>query len=182
MRSLIYRPTRNCKFRAGRSPGLRRSLQVAAVATGLLAFAGGALAPRAVAHGVEVDYQETAAVELRATYAGGTPMAEAQVTVFAPDAPTEPWLQGRTDAAGRFIFGPDANRAGNWQVRVRQAGHGKIITIPIDGDRALGSGTSHDRALQSNYTPLQKFAMGGLGVWGAVGTALYFSRTPRKER
>ena len=134
----------------------------------------------AIAHGVEVSYQETAAVELQAVYAGGTPMANAQVTVYAPDAPTEPWLQGQTDAQGRFVFAPDPFHPGDWQVRVRQSGHGKFVTIPVTsaGDRAAIS-----RSIpRGSYTPLQKFAMGGLGVWGAVGTALYFSRTPRKER
>ncbi|MEO0947158.1 MAG: carboxypeptidase regulatory-like domain-containing protein [Cyanobacteria bacterium J06641_5] len=134
----------------------------------------------AAAHGVEVNYQETAAVELQAVYAGGIPMAAAQVTVYAPDAPTEPWLQGKTDARGRFAFVPDRRRPGDWQVRVRQSGHGKFMTIPVvpEGDRATSVGS----VLSGSYTPLQKFAMGGLGVWGAVGTALYFSRTPRKER
>lgn len=144
------------------------------------ALACGAHPHPATAHGVEVSYQETAAVELLAIYAGGTPMAEAQVTVYAPDAPTQPWLQGQTDDRGRFAFVPDRTRPGDWQVRVRHAGHGKFMTIPVtpENKHAASSGVSRS----GSYKPLQKFAMGSLGVWGAVGTALYFSRTSRKER
>ena len=49
------------------------------------------------AHGAILLYRPARAIAIQAVYDSGAPMAAAQVTVFAPDAPTEPWLQGTTD-------------------------------------------------------------------------------------
>lgn len=150
----------------------------------LLIFLLALLGPRtaAMAHGVAATYQRAMAIELQAKFEGGRPMAGAQVTVYAPDNPAEPWLQGETDASGRFFFAPDAARAGDWQVRVRQSGHGTILSIPVGGQETTASLPATGQSVGEQYTLLQKLMMGGLGVWGAIGTALYFSRNPRKER
>ena len=106
-------------------------------------------------------------------------MANAQVAVYAPNDPSKPWFSGTTDAAGRFIFIPNVSLGGNWEIQVRQAGHGNIITAP------LGEGfTTEDPTVQTlsvlngdtSYTPPQLFLMGATGVWGFIGTALFFSR------
>lgn len=144
----------------------------------------------AIAHGVAIQYQSTQAYEIRAVYDSGEPMAEAQVAVFAPSNPAEPWLQGTTDQAGRFLFTPNAS--GNWEVQVRQAGHGDIVTIPVaradatrpDGSDAAAANPSPDTVVASSnaiakstsYSPLQKGLMMGSVIWGCLGTALFFSR------
>jgi nickel transport protein len=122
------------------------------------------------AHGAKIDYTISPAVEIRATFDTGEPMAEGQVTVYAPDDPSTPWLTGTCDEEGRFIFTPDLAKPGTWDVQVRQAGHGDIIHIPIEEGGQVTASSS------TGYTPLQIVLMGASVAWGLVGTALFFSR------
>ena len=105
-------------------------------------------------------------IEIEASYDSGEPMANAQITVYGPDDPVKPWLQGTADPRGRFIFTPDA--VGSWEVKVRKAGHGEIVRISI-GDRG-------QKSPLSTVNPLQKLAITAAVIWGFVGTALFFSR------
>ena len=123
----------------------------------------------ASAHGAKIDYTINVAVEIRAAYDTGTPMAGGQVTVYAPDAPSTPWLEGVCDEDGRFTFTPDPAIPGTWDVQVRQAGHGDIIHIPVGEDAAM-SGSS------GGYSVSQIIVMAICVIWGIAGTALYFSR------
>lgn len=127
---------------------------------------------RAEAHGANIQYQETEAIKIQATYDDGKPMADAQVVVYAPNDPGTPKIQGTTDGEGYFIFIPDI--PGNWDVKVRQAGHGQIITIPL-GEKTVVEETKTE-VNNSGYTQVQKLVMAATGVWGFVGTALFFSR------
>ncbi len=124
---------------------------------------------KALAHGAKIEYTVDMAIELVATYDNGEPMAGAQVTVYAPDDPSTPWLTGVCDDEGRFSFMPDTSKPGTWDVQVRQAGHGDIVHIPI-GEGMVGTGGA------GGYAPLQIVLMAACVVWGSVGTALYFSR------
>jgi nickel transport protein len=108
---------------------------------------------------------------LQASYDDGKPMIDAQVVVYAPSEPSKPWLKGKTDAQGKFVFTPDSSLVGNWEVKVRRAGHGDIITIPVGQTLALGQISS-----AADYTPLQKMLMSLSTVWGFVGTALFFAQ------
>ncbi|MEB3213108.1 MAG: hypothetical protein VKL39_17285, partial [Leptolyngbyaceae bacterium] len=150
----------------------------------LLAVMGGvaiALPQRAIAHGSQIDYREVPAVEIQANYDTGEPFANAQVSVFAPDDPAEPWLTGTTDDQGRFTFTPDRAIAGNWDVQVRQAGHGDIVSIPLG--TASGSSTVASTGFGASQatSPLQKLVMVASVVWGCVGTALFFSARSKKH-
>ena len=126
------------------------------------------LTATAFAHGAKIEYTISMAVEIRAAYDAGEPMDGGQVTVYAPDDPTTPWLEGVCDEDGRFTFIPDPSKPGVWDVQVRQAGHGDMVHSPIGEDMAM-TGTT-------GYTPLQIVLMGACVVWGFVGTALFFSR------
>ena len=133
------------------------------------------LAVTTYAHGAKVEYAISTTVEIQATYDSGDPMAEAQVTVYAPDDLATPWLTGICDKEGRFTFTPDTSIPGTWDVQVRKAGHGDMVHIPIGEQGATSGGTG--------YTSLQYVLMGATTVWGFVGTALFFSRhKPPKER
>jgi nickel transport protein len=169
-----------------------------------------------LAHGSNINYQATSAVEINAKFDNGQPMSNAQVVVYAPNTPSQPWLTGTTNENGKFIFVPDYNITGNWSVKVRIAGHGSIINIPIqdvatqshetknlqgknpenrknDTDsqntiipshqnnnptEIVSSSTSTTNVNQTEATPnmMQKLLMAATGVWGFVGTALFFSR------
>lgn len=129
-------------------------------------------AQEVLAHGVELEYQESNAIEIIARYDTGEPMAEAQVAVFAPGSPAEPWLTGLSDESGRFYFVPDPQMPGLWEVQVRQAGHGGLIRVEVtetgeNGDTPPAAG---------GFTFAQRVLMTAAVVWGLVGTALFFSR------
>lgn len=145
------------------------------------------------AHGVKLEYQVTQAIQITAAYDTGEPMDNAQVVVFSPTDPSQPWLTGTTDQQGRFTFTPDSTQPGTWEVQVRQAGHGDILAIPIEGEAATpGSTTSGavdtvtdapatvaPAASGPSYTALQQGLLVGSVVWGCVGTAFFFAR-PKK--
>ncbi|MEM6447041.1 MAG: carboxypeptidase-like regulatory domain-containing protein [Cyanobacteria bacterium P01_D01_bin.123] len=136
------------------------------------------------AHGANVQYRATRAIAIRAAFDSGEPMAEAQVTVFAPDNSAEPWLQGKTDAAGQFSFVPDSSQAGSWEVQVRQAGHGDIVSIPAEAISAFSTSAAEPSALASARSagsvsppsPAQIALTAAAGVWGCIGTACFFVR------
>jgi nickel transport protein len=101
-----------------------------------------------------------------------------------------------TDEKGKFIFTPDFSQGGDWTVKVRSAGHGGIVYIPVESlstqetNEVNSSQPSESRANNqivkspspeleertSSPTMLQKLMMAATGVWGFVGTALFFSR------
>lgn len=144
----------------------------------------------AIAHGVNIQYQTTQAIAIDAIFDNGKPLTNAQVSVYTPDDPETPWLKGTTDEKGRFTFTPDPTKTGNWAVRVRQAGHGNIINIPIaplavasdrgtkeSGATDTGSGRQLGSRGSTGLTPLQTGLAIASGVWGFIGTALFFSRS-----
>lgn len=128
------------------------------------------------AHGVNVDYRITpAAVELEATFDNDQPLANAQVIIYAPDQPNQPWRTTTTDAQGRLSFSPPSDQPGLWQVKVRQAGHGKILNIPINGS---------DRQTEpvAANNPMVRGLMGGIVMLGFVLTAILFSFKNRSKQ
>ncbi len=122
------------------------------------------------AHGTEITYRTTTAIEIEAAFDNGEPMAEAQVIVYAPNDPATAWLRGQCDENGRFIFSPDTSITGDWAVSIRTAGHGEMLHIPIDESATVTVSNTPET------TQMQTFLMAGAVIWGFVGTALYFSR------
>jgi nickel transport protein len=137
----------------------------------LLLLAIFSIAGLAAAHGVTIDYTIAMTVQLTGTFDSGEPMANAQVTVYAPDDPADPWLVGEADENGAFSFVPDPDMPGTWDVQMRTAGHGDMVHIPIGTDGALSASTG--------MTPGQIILMSASVIWGFVGTALYFSARRR---
>lgn len=143
----------------------------------------------AIAHGVTVEHRQVSSVEIEARFETGEPMANAQVLVYAPGNPTEPWQQGNTDDQGRFKFAPDAAQPGNWEVMVRQAGHGVLTTIPVAESAAASPApdpgaeaeVSSNSLISPNtgLSPVQRGVTIGAVIWGFIGTALFFARGKR---
>ena len=122
-------------------------------------------------HGAIATYKQTLTISSK--YDTGEPFANAQVVVYSPNNVETPWLTGATNAQGEFSFTPDTSQPGNWEVMVRQAGHGQTIVIPIGSgeNMAIGSGGN---IIGSSL--LSKLLAGGAAIWGFIGTALFFLR------
>jgi len=143
---------------------------------------------KALTHGVNINFKETKVINIKATYDNGDPLKNGQVIVYNPSDPALPWLKAMTNDQGEFVFIPDYSITGNWQVKVYQAGHGHVITIPINQKSEKPDLVNNESAIiatdnvksesinKANYTIPQKLIMAGFGVWGCVGTALYFSK------
>ncbi|MDJ0686929.1 MAG: carboxypeptidase regulatory-like domain-containing protein [Xenococcaceae cyanobacterium MO_188.B32] len=150
-----------------------------------LLFASLGFSRQVLAHGANIVYQQTPAIEVKATYDDGKPMSNAQVVIYAPDNPAIPWLKGKTNEEGKFSFIPQSNISGNWDIKIRQSGHGDIISIPWQTENVASTVESRDNmpnssnwlaSANNNYNPIQKVVMAATGVWGFIGTALFFSR------
>ena len=143
---------------------------------------------KASAHGVQIEHNTTQAIEINAKYDTGTPLENAQVTVYSPDDPTTPWKRGTTDERGNFVFAPDPSKTGYWEVKVRRAGHGGLTSIPVgtqtDNAQVSASEPAENKSDPSSFysqasrglSPLQKGLIIGAVIWGCVGTALFFSK------
>ena len=127
------------------------------------------LPTQALAHGVTIQYSSDIEITIVAEYDSGEPMAGAQVTVYAPNDPSTPWLTSVCDDEGRFSFTPDASIPGTWDVQVRLAGHGGMVHIPV------GEGTATSGGI-GGYSYLQIALMAACVIWGSIGTAFYFRR------
>jgi len=143
----------------------------------LLALLSGS--EKVLAHGANIQYKETSAIAIQAKYDDGTPMANAQVVIYAPSDRATPWLKGETDSQGNFSFIPDTDpqNAGNWDVKVRQSGHGDITSIPIDRAGSTNVSPTQIMSTDAGYSPAQKAVMAAAVGWGFVGTALFFARS-----
>lgn len=135
-----------------------------------LCVAAGICAPQAAfSHAALMTAESAQAIRLQAQYDTGAPMAQAQVIIYAPDAPSDVWGRGITDRDGRFDFIPD-DIAGRWSVQVRQAGHGVMAHVDISAGAPVIIATS------PQDTWLQRAVMIALVAWGALGTALFALR------
>jgi len=143
----------------------------------------------ALGHGARIDYTIQPQVNLVARYDSGEPMAAANVTIYSPANPAEPWQTLTTDAEGRVQFSPDASQAGEWAVKVRAAGHGSLMTFKIgdsahSGEFASTQGETQPEAqliLASSasapeLSPMQRIVVAASVIWGFVGTGFYFMR------
>ncbi len=130
---------------------------------------------KASAHGALIEYKTTEAIEIQSRYDTGEPLANAQVTIYTPDNPTTPWQTGRTDEKGKFVFTPDPDIAGYWEVKVRQAGHGGLASIPVETATATPDTTPSQ--MQASLNSWQRGLMIGSVIWGCMGTALFFTKS-----
>jgi len=143
---------------------MKRILMALAVICFLLAGA----ATTAFAHGVEITYNSTSAIQVTARYDTGEPISEGEVIIYAPNDPARPWATGKCDENGVFTFTPDPALQGTWSVQVRKAGHGGVVHIPLEGNAVQAGGTG--------FSTGQIVLMSACVIWGFVGTALFFSR------
>ncbi len=126
--------------------------------------------PSAIAHGLKLQAQLKSTVEVSALYEDGTPLKQAQIKIYKPNQAEEAAVTGVTDDNGIFHFTPD--QSGNWEIFVRQAGHGGEVSVPIDfspqGETLMASTPTPGQTLPQRIITI------GAVMWGCIGTALYF--------
>ena len=90
--------------------------------------------PAAYAHGVVITYtlKANGEVELLAEFDTGEPITEAQVNIYSPEDPMNPWLTGVADTEGRYTFVIDPEVPGIWDIQFRKAGHGDIVHLQLE--------------------------------------------------
>ncbi|WP_080811828.1 carboxypeptidase-like regulatory domain-containing protein [Halomicronema hongdechloris] len=143
----------------------------------LLAVVG--LPAKALAHAVETHYVLDDVLEFQSTYSTGEPMAEATVEIYAPNNSEEPWLVTTTDELGRFSFLPDASLPGDWDVVIRQEGHGDILTVPVEADGGIDVDAIVNRLSQDIHYAATPALLASSTAVGLGGIALAFSRRRR---
>ena len=129
---------------------------------------------RAIAHGAIIEVTPEA-LTVEATFDNGEPMAEAQVSIYSPTDLKTPWAQGQTDAQGQFSFSPDDKAPGQWEVTVRQAGHGGTTIFEV-GESTNSVALSGVGSSPAAEPAVQKWISIAAVIWGFIGTALFFSR------
>lgn len=133
----------------------------------------------AFAHSVLTDYRLVAnALEIQSNFSTGEALEGAEVLVYAPNDSTRPWLQGKTDQNGVFLFQPDRSIAGEWSIKIGEGDHGDILSVPVsqqgvDLDAISRSPYDAPHAVaQPFFTPLAKqmivagVLLSGLGIAG----------------
>ncbi len=126
------------------------------------------LSGTAMAHGVVFEYHSSMTYIITGNYDDGTPLSEAQVTVYAPDDPKNAWKTGSSDDEGKYFFTPDISKPGIWTIQFRKAGHGGTVNIEVGEESAVSS--------SSAYSSAQMAIMAIAVIWGLIGTALYFKK------
>jgi len=131
------------------------------------------------AHGTTITYTTESTYSFTATHDDGTALSEAQVIIFAPSNPEEPWKKDICDLEGKFSFSPDSSIEGTWTVQFRKAGHGDMVSFEVGNRNNHGNGNPVSGGPNA-FTVAQKIIMALCVVWGLVGTALYFSGRSKK--
>lgn len=133
------------------------------------------VAPRAIAHSVETDFEFTAeGLEFTSQFSTGEPFENAEVQVFSPDNPTEPWMTGTTDENGRFSFQPDESISGEWEVRFGEGDHGDLWTVPVN---EMGIDLDNISDAEPQFFASHPLVLTGvIGLGTVAGLALYLSR------
>jgi hypothetical protein len=98
----------------------------------------------------------------------GKPMADAEVSVYAPGDLAHPVKHGKTDKGGKFTFGTD--RDGLWTAEARINGEVARATIRVGGQ-------SEDRSKVSPF-----LVIGGLAVLLLIAVWYRFLRARARRR
>ena len=110
---------------------LKQLSKIFALALGLV------ITPKIVlAHAIQTNYLlESDTLEIQSVFGAieESPNPNAQVTIYAPNNPEQPWLETQTDGNGEFSFKPDFELQGEWAVEIGDGNseHWDRIIVPI---------------------------------------------------
>ncbi len=103
-------------------------------------------------------------LQTQTTFSNGDPLKGAKVSVYAPTNPVTPWARGTTDGQGQFRFSPDPTMAGDWEVIIRQQGHGDVLTVPVRSQGVRLEEISDSGGSDNHYASGSGLALLGLGA------------------
>ncbi|MGF1493565.1 MAG: hypothetical protein ACFBSC_14145 [Microcoleaceae cyanobacterium] len=139
-----------------------------ALLLGLVIFPGPALA-----HSVATDYQLVSDfLEIQSTFSSGESFEDAPVVVYSPNDLTRPWLEGTTDASGKFIFEPDPSISGEWSVEIGEGSHWDKLRVPV-GDQGIEveAISYQPEPIAHNHRRFsEQFIVVGLALGGGIST------------
>jgi nickel transport protein len=126
-----------------------------------------------MAHGVIIDTKmQPPAVILNSSYSLSQPLKGANVMIYSPSTPENPWLTGTTDKNGNFAFVPDSE--GDWVFDVDdQKGHREKATIVVTGEFFLIEPAGAESTQEGNSSGMVK----GKGYKIVTGLSLIFGLT-----
>lgn len=110
---------------------------------------------------------EDETLELHTTFSNGQPLKGAKVTVYAPEQSFRPHTTGITDSQGRFTFAPDESIPGEWEVKIKRAGHSDIIYVPV-----TEAGIEADLIAQADEIQDMHYASSPLMAVGSIAVAV----------
>lgn len=136
----------------------------------------------AFAHAIETDYQLVGdSLEIQSTFSTGEPFPNAPIIIYSPDDPTQPWLEGRTDENGKFVFNPERAISGDWSVEIGEDSHWDMLRVPVS-DRGINLDTI---SYQDGHTPhrhypfSEQFLVAGIALGSVIGSR-FLSRKLRQ--
>jgi len=113
---------------------------------------------------------------IEARYDSGDPVSHAEVTIYSPADPEEPFQTGVTDRNGRFLFSPDAD--GEWKVVISDwTGHGGTKRIRFAADP---EGSGQETVSDGPVSRWMKVISGISVIFGITG--ILFFAAARRER
>lgn len=151
------------------------------VATILLFLASFIQVSPAFAHALETNYGFDlikSALTFTTGFSTGEPFVGGVVEIYAPGDTETPWETLTTDESGQFSFLPDAQKPGEWTVKIGQEGHSDMWTIPVTTQGVEFEEISEGLTTDIHYAG---FRSGWLGLASALlGGLLYFAYTSWK--
>ncbi len=150
---------------------LRKRLVLPLALLGVLA-----IPVQALAHSVETNYLKIdEMLELETVFSSGEPLRSANVKIYAPGKPDQPWLEGTTDENGKFAFEPDKSIPGEWEVFIKERGHADILTVPV-----TKQGVDVDKISEASRVHMHYFA-GPLALFGILVGGGFFAWSKRQN-
>lgn len=139
----------------------------------------------ALAHAIETDYAFDlirSELAFTSTFSNGEAVAGAEVKIYAPNSPEQPWAEAVMDEQGNFSFLPDTSMPGEWKIQIKQEGHEDIWVIPVNQNQIEFDKISRTDQSDLHYAQYSRrsWQAGLLGV--SLGTLLYLGLNRKMAR
>ncbi|MEM1366831.1 MAG: hypothetical protein AAGG02_02215 [Cyanobacteria bacterium P01_H01_bin.15] len=145
---------------------------------GALVLSGFAVFPQLVsAHSLETNFRRLeGTLETESVFSNGEVFPNAPVTVYSPEDPNTPFLEGRTDENGKFVFEPDPAIEGEWSVEIGEDSHWDALSVPVR-DRNIDFEQISKVPTDTSHQHFISVAVGLFTLLSGVGITLFERRS-----